>query len=152
MGFGYKDIIEIYVWNIRPCSGVQCSDQCSILYQDGKFPLEIHFPFLVSLARTLCCHLTSEMATPHPHLQHLKAISQEQPTCTLFTSDGGRMEVLVKIQSYFVPVSPWKLFFSFQVQSHLLSLLSPFLASLLAQAGPQPIISLPYTDAVLRWD
>ena len=39
---------------------------------------------------------------------------------------------------------------SLQVQSHLLSLLSPFLATLLAQAGPLPAISLPCSETLLR--
>ena len=51
-----------------------------------------------------------------PVLHHLKAISQEAPSCTLLTKDKGKVEV----------------------QAHLLSTLSPFLASLLAQAGHTP--------------
>ena len=39
----------------------------------------------------------------------------------------------------------------FQVQSHMLSLLSPLLATLLAQAGPRPTISLPCSETLSRF-
>ena len=39
----------------------------------------------------------------------------------------------------------------FEVQAPLLSLLSPFLASLLAQAGPSPIVSVPFPEHLLRF-
>ena len=42
-------------------------------------------------------------------------------------------------------------FSRFEVQAHLLSLLSPFLATLLAQAGPCPIISVPFPEALIRF-
>ena len=41
---------------------------------------------------------------------------------------------------------------NFQMQSQLLSILSPFLATLLSQAGPQPTISLPCSETLLRSD
>ena len=39
---------------------------------------------------------------------------------------------------------------SSKVQAHLLSVLSPFLGSLLAQAGPDPTLSLPCSENILR--
>ena len=54
------------------------------------------------------------MTTTERNMQpYLRAISLEAPSCTLLTTDLGKVEV----------------------QAHLLSTLSPFLASLLAQAG-----------------
>ena len=46
--------------------------------------------------------------------------------------------------------SIWIFEISSQVQSQLLSLLSPFLASLLAQAGPHPAISVPCSEVLCR--
>ena len=72
------------------------------------------------------------MPTTEPQLQMLpilRAISLEAPSCTLLTTDLGKVEV----------------------QAHLLSTLSPFLASLLAQAGPSsPVISLPFSENLVR--
>ena len=91
--------------------------------------------------------MPARMTAPHPLLPHLKAISLESPSCTLLTKDKGRMEVLC---SFSAPsLSIFSAFF-FQVQSHLLSILSPFLATLLAQAGPRPTISLPCSETALR--
>ena len=69
------------------------------------------------------------MSTTESQMQpYLRAISQEAPSCTLLTKDKGKVEV----------------------QAHLLSTLSPFLASLLAQAGPSsPAISLPFSENLL---
>ena len=94
------------------------------------------------------------ISTAHPLLIYLEAISQEVPSCTLLTNDGGRLQVRRKpTHSIFIPLSlPFQLFFSryLQVQAHLLSVLSPFLAALLAQAGPTPTISLPCSETLLR--
>ena len=101
-----------------------------------------------------------EKTTSHPLLPYLKAISQEPPSCTLLTNDGGRLQV--KSQTGTSCLTPFSSpptnylsvlqvkFSPLQVQSHLLSVLSPFLAALLAQAGPQPAISLPCDETLLR--
>ena len=102
------------------------------------------------------------MTAPHFLLPHLKTISKEPPSCTLLTLDGGRVEVATHISplafvyslalfwafSYFAVVNSVPIH---QVQSHLLSLLSPFLASLLAQAGHLPTISIPCSESLLRY-
>ena len=68
-------------------------------------------------------------ATTPPMLSYLRAISLESPSCTLLTEDGGKVEV----------------------QAHLLSTLSPFLASLLAHIGPSfPFMSLPFSEKLVR--
>ena len=105
----------------------------------------------------------SRMGAAHRLLPHLKTISLELPSCTLLSKDGSRLEVL--LMPYFFKNYPCQslartscsymnlqisFFPNFQVQAHLLSLLSPFLAALLAQAGPNPAISLPCSGIVLR--
>ena len=104
-------------------------------------------PSVLGLPKFPSHHMPAMMATPHLLLPHLKAISLESASCTLLTKDGGRLEVLCSFSA------PSLSIFSacfFQVQSHLLSILSPFLATLLAQAGPRPTISLPCSETALR--
>ena len=61
-------------------------------------------------------------------LSHLQYITSQPPSCTLVTCDQEQVEV----------------------QSHLLSLLSPLLASLLAQVGDCPYLSIPCTASQIR--
>ena len=86
----------------------------------------------------------SHLPWQHPLLPYLQEISRETASCTLLTDDGGRLQVEI--------LSPVKLDLeiSSQVQSQLLSLLSPFLATLLAQAGPHPAISVPCSEVLCR--
>ena len=68
-------------------------------------------------------------ATTPRMLSYLRAISLEPPSCTLLTKDSGKVEV----------------------QGHLLSTLSPYLASLLAHVGPSfPFMSLPFSQKLVR--
>ena len=46
-------------------------------------------------------HLPGRMATAHPLLPHLKAISEEPPSCTLITMDGSRLEVQLLMPNFF---------------------------------------------------
>ena len=127
---------------------------------------KFHFPFLLFFCLVFSVldvyrHLaTSTMTAPHFLLPHLKAISKEPPSCTLVTLEGGRVEVATHISpSDFVSSLTLFCVFSYfvvtkstnKVQSHLLSLLSPFLASLLAQAGHLPTISIPCSESLLRY-
>ena len=84
---------------------------------------------LFSLYLPLTMSATTQSITP-PMLSHLRAISLEPPTCSLVTKEGGKVEV----------------------QAHLLSTLSPFLASLLAQqaATSFPSLSLPFSENLVR--
>ena len=84
------------------------------------------------------------MEAPGPAMiQHLQAISREAPSCTLITSMGERVEVklLLLVDS--------ESFTFYQVQSFLLAAISPYLASLLSQAGASPCISLPSSSSSL---
>ena len=64
-----------------------------------------------------------EMTTSHPLLPYLKAISQEPPSCTLLTNDGGRLQVKSQtgtscltpllFSSYHLPLCPSSQIFSF---------------------------------------
>ena len=93
--------------------------------------------------------LSVEMTSHHPFQSYLAAISLETPSCCLLTNDGGRFQVyfLSHLHAHFTCFHSFPLF---QVQPHLLSVLSPFLATLLAQVGNLPILSLPCSEKILR--
>ena len=73
-------------------------------------------------------HLTRLHSMSPSLLSHLQYITSQPPSCTLVTWDQEQVEV----------------------QSHLLSLLSPLLASLLAQVGDRPYLSIPCTASQIR--
>ena len=73
-------------------------------------------------------HLTMLYSMSPSLLSHLQYITSQPPSCTLVTWDQEQVEV----------------------QSHLLSLLSPLLASLLTQVGDCPYLSIPCTAIQIR--